>query len=98
MKRFVISSLMMAALAASGMQAGEIRNREANQQERIAQGAGSGELTARQTARLETKEANLNREVAADRSRNGGNLTDNQRRRIERQQNVLSRDIYRDKR
>lgn len=98
MKRFVISSLMMAALAASGMQAGEIRNREANQQERIAQGVGSGELTARQTGRLETKEANLNREVAADRSRKGGNLTDNQRRRIERQQNVLSRDIYRDKR
>ena len=42
---------------------GEIQERKENQQDRIAQGVKSGQLTAGETARLETKEAGLNREV-----------------------------------
>ena len=67
MKRLIISSLM--AMIASTMQAGEIWDRRENQQDRIAQGVRSGQLTARETGRLENKEANLNREIRNDRSR-----------------------------
>ncbi len=97
MKRLIISSLMGATMIASTMQAGEIWDRRENQQDRIAQGVRSGQLTARETGRLENKEANLNREIRNDRFRNGGNLTNNERAQINRQQNRLSGDIYRDK-
>ncbi len=97
MKRFVISSLMAATMIATGMQAGEIRDRQFNQQQRIGQGVRSGQLTAGETARLEHKEAYVNREIARDRFRNDGKLTGAEKARINHQQNVMSRDIYRDK-
>jgi hypothetical protein len=97
MKRFMIGSLMVASMAATSMQAGEIGNRRENQQDRIAQGVASGQLTPRETSRLENREANLNREIRHDRNMNGGNLTNNEKSQINRQQNGLSRNIYRDK-
>jgi hypothetical protein len=97
MKRLVIGSMMAATMIASSVQAGEIWNRRENQQDRIAQGVNSGQLTARETSRLESREANLNREIRHDRFANGGNLTNNEKRQINRQQNNLSRSIYRDK-
>ena len=75
----------------------EIQQRKENQQDRIAQGVKSGELTAGETANLERKEARVNREIHRDRAKNGGTLTPKERRRINRQQNRLSRQIYRDK-
>ena len=97
MKCFIISSLIATTMITANLQAGEIHDRRENQQDRIGQGVASGRLTARETARLETKEARLNHEIARDRFMNGGNLTNNERRQINRQQNALSRDIYRDK-
>ena len=76
--------------------AGRIVNREVNQQERIAQGVASGALTPRETARLEGREARLNREIRRDRW-TGGGLSWAERARIERQQNRLSRSIWREK-
>lgn len=76
---------------------GRIQQRKENQQQRIAQGVGSGQLTAGETANLEHKEAKLNREVRNDRKANGGTLTAQEKRQINRQQNHLSRNIYRDK-
>src|SRR5271165_4172545 len=52
-----------------------IPQRQENQQDRIAQGVKSGQLTAGETANLETKEAAINHEVRADRNANGGKLT-----------------------
>jgi hypothetical protein len=75
--------------------AGRINNRRENQQDRIAQGIASGELTAREAARLEGGEARLNAEVADMRKDNGGSLTKRDRIAINRQQNKLSREIYR---
>lgn len=75
----------------------EIRERQENQQDRIAQGVKSGQLTAGETARLETREANLDREIRRDRRANGGTLTPQERRRVNRQQNRLSNQIYADK-
>jgi hypothetical protein len=46
----------------------EINARRGNQQDRIANGVASSQLTAGETARLESQEANLNKEIAKDRS------------------------------
>jgi len=74
-----------------------VGKRAENQQDRIAQGVKSGQLTAGETANLEGKEAKINREVRNDRAGNGGKLTQAQRQKVNRQQNKLSRQIYRDK-
>ena len=76
----------------------EIGQRKENQQDRIAQGVQSGQLTAGETAKLETKEAAINKETSADRAANGGKLTPGEKAQVHRQQNRLSRQIYRDKR
>jgi hypothetical protein len=76
---------------------GRIRERQENQQQRIAQGVASGRLTAAETARLERREAALNREVHGMRQVSGGSLTAAERGLVEHQQNRLSRQIYRQK-
>jgi hypothetical protein len=74
-----------------------IHQRKENQQDRIAQGVKSGQLTPRETANLENKEAAINQETRADRKANGGKLTQGEKAQINRQQNRTSRQIYRDK-
>jgi len=74
-----------------------IKDRKENQQDRIANGVKNGSLTPRETARLEHKEAGLNREIRHDRKVNGGNLTNKEKAQVNRQQNRLSNDIYRQK-
>ncbi|HEY7616053.1 MAG TPA: hypothetical protein VH744_04560, partial [Terriglobales bacterium] len=71
--------------------------RKENQQQRIGQGIKSGELTAGEAARLEAKEARLNRETRRMRAQNGGPLTPEQKARVNRQQNRVSKQIYRQK-
>ena len=76
---------------------GEVAQRKENQQDRIANGAKSGQLTAGETAHLETKEAAINGETRADRAANGGQLTPAEKQQINRQQNRVSKQIYNDK-
>jgi hypothetical protein len=73
---------------------GEIGQREQNQQDRIAQGVRSGQLTADETAHLENQQQGIHREVSADRQANGGRLTGADRRAINQSQNRASRNIY----
>ena len=68
-----------------------------NQQQHIANGVQSGQLTAGETRRLENREANVNREVRADRTANGGRLTPQERQQINHQQSNLNHSIYNDK-
>ena len=75
----------------------EVGKRAENQQDRISQGVKSGQLTAGETANLETKEAAINGEVKADRAANGGKLTAAEKTQVNRQQNKLSNQIYQDK-
>jgi hypothetical protein len=75
----------------------EVGKRAENQQDRIAQGVKSGQLTAGESAHLENREAKINREVRDDRAANGGKLTPQERAKVNRQQNRTSRQIYRDK-
>jgi hypothetical protein len=91
------STLALSLLAAAPAEAGQIHNRQVRQQQRIGQGVLSGQLTARETARLEGREAHLNREIGAMRSANGGRLTPGERALVEHQQNRISRSIYRQK-
>ena len=74
-----------------------VAQRKENQQDRIAQGVQSGQLTAGETANLETKEAAINGETKADRAANGGKLTAAEKKQINGQQNQLSKQIYKDK-
>src|SRR5579859_7873102 len=94
MKRIAFTSLIAAGLMIAGLNAQEIKARQENQQDRIAQGVKSGQLTAGETANLEHKEAGLNREIRHDRKQNGGNLTNKEKRQVNRQQNRISRQIY----
>jgi hypothetical protein len=71
-----------------------IAQRKDNQQDRIAQGVQSGQLTAGETANLETKEAGINHEEHNMRAADGGHLTAADRAQINHQQNQVSHQIY----
>jgi|HubBroStandDraft_6_1064221.scaffolds.fasta_scaffold22647_4 hypothetical protein len=71
--------------------------RAENQQQRIAQGVNSGELTAGESKNLENQEAGIHQEVSADRAANGGKMTPQERAKVNAQQNRLSKQIYKDK-
>ncbi len=75
----------------------EVGQRQRNQQERIAQGIKSGQLTAGETAHLEGREAAVNHEIHNERAANGGTLTAQERAQVNRQQNRNSAAIYRKK-
>jgi hypothetical protein len=75
----------------------EVGQRQRNQQERIAQGVKSGQLTPSETAHLERRESAINKEVKTERAANGGTLTPAERRQVNRQENRTSNAIYRKK-
>jgi hypothetical protein len=74
-----------------------IQQRKENQQDRIANGIQSGQLTAGETKNLETKEAGLNKEEHTMRADDNGKLTSADRSKLQNQQNHLSNQIYQDK-
>jgi hypothetical protein len=67
------------------------------QQQRIANGIRSGQLSPSEAAKTENHEQNINGHIAADRSANGGKLTPQERRNINQRQNSASRQIYNNK-
>jgi hypothetical protein len=72
----------------------EVGQRQENQQDRIAQGIKSGQLTAGETAKLENQQQGINREVNGMRQANGGKLTRADKKAVNQQQNQASRNIY----
>jgi hypothetical protein len=98
MKRTLLGALAAAILTAAAFaQSSEVGQRAENQQDRIAQGVKSGQLTAGETANLEKKDSAINQEVHADRALNGGKLTAAERAQVNQQQNKVSGQIYNDK-
>ena len=75
----------------------EVGQRRENQQDRIAQGIRSGQMTAGEAARTENREQGINQQVHADRQANGGKLTGSEKKQINKEQNGASRQIYRQK-
>ncbi len=109
--KFILNSAALIALvvpAAFAQQSGSsstgssttqptVQHRKKNQQDRIANGIQSGQLTAGETKKLETKEASVNKEEAGMRASNNGKLTSADRTRLQNQENRLSKQIYTDK-
>lgn len=82
------------AVAARGA---TVNQRAANQQQRVAQGVRSGQMTAGETRNIEGRDASINRQAQADRAANGGRLTPQQHQQINQRQNNVNRSIYNDK-
>lgn len=74
-----------------------IQQRKENQQDRIANGVQSGQLTAGETTNLEKKESSLNQEERDMRKLDNGKLTSADKSTLNQQQNQLSHQIYQDK-
>ena len=74
-----------------------IHQRKVDQQDRIAQGVKSGELTAGETSHLEHQEAGVNKEERGMKAQDNGHLTTQDRKTLNHQQNQESKRIYRDK-
>jgi hypothetical protein len=72
-----------------------IHKHAVHQQKRIAEGVESGQLTAKETARLETREAKIASDTAAAKA--DGSVTPAERARLHREQRQASRAIYRQK-
>ena len=71
--------------------------REANQDQRIANGLRSGQMTSGEAARAERTQSNIDQQVHNDRVANGGTLTNQEKQQINREQNGASRQIYNEK-
>jgi len=72
----------------------EVGQRRENQQDRVAQGIKSGQLTAGETAKLENQQKGINQQVKADRQANGGKLTQGEKQQVNKEQNAASKNIY----
>jgi hypothetical protein len=96
-----IKSVFAAAIAASFSIAAQAQTvatevqRNVNQQERIEQGLQSGQLNTREAARLEGKEAKLER--MEKNALKDGKLTGKEKARIDNTQDRISHDIYAEK-
>jgi len=89
--------LAVPAFSQTNSPAPVVNQRKENQQDRIANGVQSGQLTAGETHNLEKKEAGLNGEENRMEKRDDGNLTAADKARLNRQQKRLSNQIYKDK-
>ena len=72
-----------------------VDQRQANQQARIAQGAASGQLTPKETMRLEKEQAVVNKAEANAKA--DGTVTKHERKRLHRLQDRASKDIHHQK-
>ena len=97
-KRWTMFVAGVALIGFAGLpaaEAGEIKNREERQQGRIAEGIESGQLTAREAARLERGQAKI--ETDRQKALQDGTVTKKEKARLTREQNAASRQIYRQK-
>jgi hypothetical protein len=72
-----------------------VTKRQVHQQERIKQGAKSGELTPRETRRLEREQGKI--AVDKAKAKSDGVVTPAERAKLTREQNRANRHIYRQK-
>jgi len=72
----------------------EPNGREADQDQRVANGLKTGEMTSGEAARVDRTQANIDQQVHDDRVTNGGKLTAQEHQRVNSEQNKESRQIY----
>ena len=73
-----------------------VNQREANQDQRIANGVRDGQMTSGEAARAERTQANIDQQVHNDRAANGGTLNKQERQQVNHEQNKASKQIYRE--
>jgi uncharacterized membrane protein YebE (DUF533 family) len=91
----LLAGAFSGAAFAQSNQTPNLDKREERQQERIANGAASGQLTAKETQHLEQREAKLNADEAAAKA--DGKVTKKERRKLQREANRDSRHIAKQK-
>ncbi len=93
--RLILTGTLLSAslLTATAALAGPYTTREGRQQDRIAQGIASGQLTGREAARLKGEEARIEAEWRAFWA--DGHLSPWERGKLRHDLNKTSRDIYR---
>ncbi len=99
-KNFISAGLLLAfvTITSAGFSQTKtpvVRERQENQQKRIGEGVKDGELTAKETRHLESREA----KIQADKkeAKSDGKVTARERVKLHREQNRASRAIYRQK-
>jgi hypothetical protein len=75
----------------------QVNRRETRQQNRIANGVKSGQLTPGETKRLERGEQRLQHNEKKDMAKDNGHLTKKDQRQLNREANHMSKRIYKDK-
>lgn len=88
-------ALTMAGLAMAQTATPNLDKREANQQQRIDQGVASGQLNAKETNRLQQREAKLAADEAAAKA--DGTVTRAERRKLQREASRDSKAIRKQK-
>jgi hypothetical protein len=86
-------------ISAADRSAGKSYNpstREANQDQRVANGLRSGQMTSGEAARADATQSRIDQQVHNDRTANGGKLTAQEHQQVNREQNAASRQIYND--
>jgi|HubBroStandDraft_1064217.scaffolds.fasta_scaffold08668_3 hypothetical protein len=72
----------------------EVNQREANQEQRIANGERSGQMTSGEAARAQNTQSNIAQQTHNDRTANGGALNQQQKQQINHEQNKASKQIH----
>jgi hypothetical protein len=75
----------------------EVNARQQNQQDRIANGVKSGELTPKETVKLEKQQQHIDNQEKRDMAAHNGHLTKAEQNKLNREQNKASKDIHKDK-
>src|SRR5579885_1550104 len=75
----------------------QVNRRETRQQQRIANGVKSGQLTPGETHRLERGEQRLQNNEKKDMAKDNGHLTKQDQLQLNRESNRMSKRIYNDK-
>ncbi|MFN7946140.1 MAG: hypothetical protein U0Z53_12370 [Blastocatellia bacterium] len=92
---FGLTLVTFAQDPAPGTRTPGVTDRQQNQQRRIRRGVRSGELTRKETRRLEKEQKEIHQEKKEAKA--DGTVTAQERREIHKDQNKASRDIYRAK-
>lgn len=96
MKCLAVSASLALVLAFGGVTyAGQVDQRQSNQQQRITEGQKSGQLTHQEAVKLRHQQQKI--QQAKRRARRDGVVTPREQAQLNRMQNKASRDIHRSK-
>jgi hypothetical protein len=93
----ILALTTSAIFAQSAPTSQSIQQRKANQQNRVAHGLRSGQMTAHETGNVERRESSINHQEHNMRRADNGHLTAADKAKLNHRQNRVSKSIYRDK-